>query len=55
MKPYCQRMDPSPAEDHESIMLELSGAWELVDSLKVWRFSPSTRSCSGVFSQNMTG
>ena len=50
-----QRLVSSPAKDYESIMLELSGPWELADSLRAWRFSLGTRTCSCVFSRDMAG
>lgn len=46
---YWRRLVASPAMNHESFKLELSGAQELTDSSRAWRFFPSTRSCSSVF------
>ena len=45
----------NPAGSNESPLLELSRAWDPADNSRAWRFSPGTRSYSGVFSRNMAG
>lgn len=47
------RLVSSPARDNEYFMLELSGAWELLDSSIARGFGPSTRSCNCFLSQDM--
>ena len=42
-----------PAKGYESHLLELSGAWEPIDSSGAWRVSLSIRSLGRVFSRNM--
>ena len=49
------RLDPNLTSPYEYLMLELSGAWKLVDSSRVQGFGLGLRSHNGVFSQNMAG
>ena len=49
------RLVSSPAKNHESLMLELLGAWEPADISRAQKFSLGTRSYSCVFNRNMAG